>query len=634
MLALRRAANPIRIHCHHLGASRACCAKPEVPSDNSELGVGFHKHEQFLSCKFLSPKMFYPNRSAPGKFFMGSRSLSSQAGAKSSDDEEDNLEDGFSELEMAPETDSLGEKNPVDESAEELISETELSDDDNDDDDVDLSEATNNKLNLSDTETGPSGDKESRKKILSSPLFKVVMESPYHSIKDAISKWVEEGNSLGRTEISLAMLNLRKRKMFGRALQLLECLKENNQLEFAERDYASYLDLIAKVYGLAKAEKYIVKIPESFRSEVIYRTLLANCTGAVNVKKAEQVFNKMRDLGFPLSAFSCNQLLLLYKRSDRRKIADVLLMMEKENVKPTRFTYSLLVDTKGRSNDITGMELVVETMKAEGVEPDFLTLAMMARYYISAGLKEKADAILEEMEGSGLKENHDSCKALLPLYAALGKADDVERVWKVFEVRPRLDEGLAAIEAWGKLGSVEKAEEVFEKMFKLWNKLSVKCYNALLVVYANHKMLSKGKDLAKRMSDNGVMIGPFTWDALVKLYVGAGEVEKADSILQKATQQSPQQPLYNSYLAILDKYAKRGDIHNAEKVFHRLRQCGYVGRSQPYYMLLQAYVAAKTPAYGFRERMKADNIFPSKSLAGQLARIDSFKKTQLSELLD
>lgn len=396
------------------------------------------------------------------------------------------------------------------------------------------------------------------------------------------------------------------------------------------------MDLIAKVHGLQKAENYIQKIPESFRGEVVYRTLLANCAVANNVKKAEEVFNKIKDLSLPITTFSCNQLLLLYKRVDRKKIADVLLMMEKENVKPSPFTYRLLIDTKGRSNDISGMEQIVDTMKAEGMGPDLLTQAMIAKHYIFSGLNKKAEATLREMEGEDIQENRVACKALLPLYAALGKVDDVGRIWNICKSDPRLDECVAAIEAWGKLGKVENAEEVFDNMIKIWTKVSAKYYIALLKVYANNKLLSKGKDLAKRMSDDGCYIGPATWDALIKLYLEAGEVEKADSILQKAARQNDtrQRPLYSSYIAVLDKYSERGDIHNAEKIFQALRQNGYVGRVKPYQSLLQTYLNAKAPAYGFRERMKADNVFPNRALSSQLAAADAFKKTQISELLD
>lgn len=147
-------------------------------------------------------------------------------------------------------------------------------------------------------------------------------------------------------------------------------LDSRKQLEFTEKDYSSRVDLLAKVRGLQAAEIYIERIPESFKSEMVYRTLLANCVQSAHTAKAEQVFNKMKELKFPITPFACNQLLLLYKRTNKKKIADVLLLMEKENVKPTVLTYRMLIDVKGQVNDIDGMEQVVETMKAEGIDPD------------------------------------------------------------------------------------------------------------------------------------------------------------------------------------------------------------------------------------------------------------------------
>lgn len=416
--------------------------------------------------------------------------------------------------------------------------------------------------------------------------------------------------------------------------QLSEWLETNKKLDFIERDYASCLDLIAKLRGLQKAESYIQKIPESFRGEVVYRTLLANCVAGNNVKKAEEVFNRMKDKGFPVTSFACNQLLILYKRLDKKKVADVLLLMEKENVKLTQFSYKILIDIKGQANDLTGMDQVVEAMKSEGIEPDSSTQAILAKHYVSGGRKEKAEAILKEMEGDNLKEHRWTCRLLLPLYAELGKADQVARIWKLCESNPWLDVCMAAIEAWGKLNKVEEAEAVFKKMSKTWKKLSTKHYTALLKVYADHKMLSKGKDLVKQMAESGCHIGPLAWDALVKLHVEGGEVEKADSILLKAQQQNKFKPMFSSYMLIMDQYAKRGDIHNTEKIFHRMRQVGYVARFKQFQTLVQAYINAKTPAYGIRDRMRADNVFPNKALAAQVAQVDAFRKTAVSELLD
>lgn len=417
-------------------------------------------------------------------------------------------------------------------------------------------------------------------------------------------------------------------------LQLSEWSEAKNHIEFNEGNYASRLDLIAKLRGLHYAENYIKQIPESFRTEKVYRTLLASCASTTNVKKGEEVFNKMKDLGFPVTCFTCNQLLLLYKKTDKKKIADVLLLMEKENIKPTIFTYQILIDVKGQANDITGMEQIVETMKDEGLEPAVKIQTLLAKYYAASGEKDKAEAVLKEIEGIDIKKNRWVTRSLIPIYASLGREDEVDRIWNVCEQNPRLDESLAVIEAWGQLHKIEKAEEAFDKMIKKLKKPTSKHYTALLKVYANHKMLAKGKDLVRRMGESGCMLGPLTWDAIVRLYVSAGEVEKADSILGKAIKQNRGKPLFSTYIAIMEKYAAKGDVHNAEKVFQMMRQGGYSSRLRQFQVLLMAYVNSKTPAYGFSDRLKADNVFPNKSLAALMAQADPFKKTALSELLE
>nr|XP_012571138.2 pentatricopeptide repeat-containing protein At1g80270, mitochondrial-like [Cicer arietinum] len=532
------------------------------------------KHDRFLSTGHT----FYRTGHASPKFTVSRRELSSQADASCTkdddNDEEMEMEDPLIELEVDGDRDSVE-------------SQTDLFEGDKD------GGKQHNELELSDTESDlDAKNSESRNKR--SELFKAVVNGPVDS---ALNKWVEKGKELSRQEITLALLNLRKRKMYGRALQVNE----------------SYLYLHPILH---------------------LKTLLANSASLNNLRKTEDIFNKMRKLNLPVTPFACNQLLLIYKRIDKKKIADVLLMMEKENVIPSPFTYKILIDVKGLSNDIDAMDQIVETMKAEGVKLDHQTQASLARHYASAGLTEKTDAILKDIEGENLKENMWVIPTLLRLYAILGRVDEVERIWKVCESRPpRIEDCLAAVEAWGKLKKIEEAEAVFEMMSNKW-KLSAKNYSILLSIYTRLKLLNKGKDLIKKMGDSGCIIGPSTWDALVSLYIHAGEIEKADSVLQKAMQQNKMKPLFTTYMTIMEQYAKRGDVHNAEKIFYRLRQSGYVSRISPFHALTQAYLNAKLPAYGIRDRMKADDLFPNKALAEQLALLDPFRKTPVSDLLD
>lgn len=223
---------------------------------------------------------------------------------------------------------------------------------------------------------------------------------------------------------------------------------------------------------------------------------------------------------------------------------------------------------------------------------------------------------------------------MLPLYAEIGDKENVRRLSRFVEQALRYDNSIAAIKAWGKLKEIEEAEAVFDKLVEKYKLVPMLPYFSLMEIYTENKMLTKGKNLVKRIASAGVKIGPSTWHALVKLYIKAGEVGKAEMILNKATKDNKMRPLFISYMVILEEYAKRGDVHNAEKVFMRMKRAGYAAQLMQYETVLLAYVNAKTPAYGMSERMKVDNVFPNKSLAAKLAQVDPFRKSPVSVLLD
>jgi len=469
-----------------------------------------------------------------------------------------------------------------------------------------------------------------------SPLYQTVLSCKFIDLPSSLEQWLADGNVLTRREVVITFVHLRNRRMFKRLLKVSDWLEGKKPFKKTERDYASRLDVISKILGIFKGEKYFASIPSDMRGQRVYGTLLANYSSTCNVEKTEEIFKKMKAEGFSLTAFEYNQLLLLYKRLDKKKIQDVLKMMEDEGVKPTIFTYKILIDVKGWMGDIGGMEQVAENMKSEDIEMDSGTLELLARHYIRAGLAEKAEVVLKELENVSLKDKRSCLKMLLPLYAELGKPTEVERIWKDFEAFPalRLDEYATGVVAWGKLGQIEKAEITFEKLLNSGKKLSAKHYNALLNVYADHHLLLKGKELVKRMSDNGCTIEPPIWDALIRLHVNAGELEKADSILFKACNQKQLRPKYWTMVTILEKYAERGDVANAEKIFDRMRQAGYTGSAGAFASLLKSYANARVPAYGFRERMKADKIYLNGRLNSLMEQVDAFKNDPLEGILD
>lgn len=548
-----------------------------------------------------------------GKFFLGSRRLSSRVSEKSCD--ENVLRETIMELEN-----TLSAKR-----TEDIIDEEEVEQEFNVEPrrlDDPLSESHDD-LYLSYCEP--------LERKTSLELLRNIVDSPGRYIPGILKKF-EAVEDLSHVEASKIVFVLWKHHMYYKALQISNWLENTKQFEHSENDYASRLDLIAKVQGVDVAEKYMKNVPNSFRGELLYRTLLANCVRSGNLEKSEAVFGKMRTLGLPITICILNQMIIQYKKCDIRKIPDILSFMEKENLTPSLLTYRILIATRGETRDMIGMEYLVEDMKSHGLQPDIHILTDLARCYISKGLKGKAIAILKEIGGGNSQECIRARNKLLSLYASLGMSNDVSRIWNHCKSDPTVLECGAAIKAWGELEKVEEAEAVFEMAMQKFKGLTSRLFSELLRVYALNNQISKGKEFIERMKHFRCWSGPLLWDGLVRFYVKAGDVEKASSILSKAAERhrgGAVKPLFNSYMVVMEQYAKCGDVHNTEKWFHRMHQCGYTGRLRPFQILIQAYLKTKTPAYGVIERMKAENVYPNKEFRMQLSKIDALKRDVL-----
>lgn len=193
-----------------LGTARGRCSRLEVLCGCVDDEAVILASPRAVSDGRLPLLRFYHQPHDCSNFFGGRRGLSSQAGAESSG-EEDDLEEGFSELETPATADAVQKSMAEDEKEYGLISESELS---GDHDDIE------NDLELSETETEASR-KTTPSKRKFSKLFKAIMDAPDISIHSTLTKYAEEGNDLSRAEIALAMANLRTRRMYGKALQVI-----------------------------------------------------------------------------------------------------------------------------------------------------------------------------------------------------------------------------------------------------------------------------------------------------------------------------------------------------------------------------------------------------------------------------
>ncbi|XP_020866818.1 pentatricopeptide repeat-containing protein At1g15480, mitochondrial [Arabidopsis lyrata subsp. lyrata] len=103
-------------------------------------------------------------------------------------------------------------------------------------------------------------------------------------------------------------------------------------------DYAARLNLVETVLGLEEAEKFFERIPENMRDYSVYENLLRSYTKSEKtLDKAEDTFEKMRDLGFLSKPSPFDTMISLYRKLNKRDMVKKLKyeMME-NNVKIDR----------------------------------------------------------------------------------------------------------------------------------------------------------------------------------------------------------------------------------------------------------------------------------------------------------
>eukprot|EP00250_Pteridium_aquilinum_P007807 c17453_g1_i1 orf=151-2136(+) len=611
---------------------------PKQPNKQSLL----HGQQIWRKCgtghgiTLLPIKSFFGAHLASGTFFCGTKRFSTKRGLATQGDfdDGDDLEVDVSESDasdLSSDEDTI-DKDPNRKKQHRTASQMHAHHEAEEDIDLADAEGMDDELRVSslldsavDKSTDETGDQ-------ARPLWMRLEEASVKksTLQDVFDAWTAEGNPLCRAVIIFTITVLRKRRKFWRALEVSDWVLTQKLYELTDMDYGIRVELIAKVQGAHKAADYFATIPKVFQTSMAYSILLTAYVEQNKEKEAVSLLQKVEKLGLGHRTYMYNQLLFLYKKNGLMAgVAEVLQTMDQKNVEPDIYTYNIILDVRARKGDADGMEKVWARVKEDmNVEPDAATFAILAKGYITAGLYEKAEKVMKQVEHSPFRRRRVVNLLLLKLYGQLGKEEELERVWGLVTQGQKIGiaDYVAMIRSLGKVGNASRAEDIFEDMVEKVDNLSVHHYNALLSVYASLGRTQKGESLLKQIAKASLNPNAATYHELVLMYLKAGQEHKAMEVLSKAQKASlssiRRRPLYASFQAALEWFAEKGDVKNAEKVVRDLKNAGYLCAYRSYIVLLKAYENGHMSPYGFLDRIRADNVIPNQLIRKELKRLD------------
>ncbi|KAJ7526098.1 hypothetical protein O6H91_17G081500 [Diphasiastrum complanatum] len=472
---------------------------------------------------------------------------------------------------------------------------------------------------------GPTDQEEDKllasKELLWNRIARVRITCPQDVIP-VIQKWKEQGKELNKGFFITYITRLRKRARYKHALEISEWLVTEKPFELDAVDHIFRIDLTARIGQVDVAERLFNELPSEFKTSMGYSTLLMNYVKRGMIKKAEQVFEEIKKLGSLTNPFSVNQMMRLYYVKGRNEKIPLLIDQAKSaGIQPDIFTYNILMDVKGKAGNIEAMEKIMDEVKANPkVKLDAKSHGIVASAYISANLLDKAELALKRMETGNYIKTPSMYNALLRMYGQLKNAEEVERVWQHLKKLPRRSNYslvclLSAFTSLDGPEGVEKAFKDMEEMIKgkqgVSTSTSLRRLKTLLKIYENFHLDEKAEELRKDMPASKGTSDVINLHTSVEELLKSDDLDKAYDMLKLNQKGSRVRPLFDTYFLILDKYAEKGDVKISEKIFEDCRAARYSKNNKIWNALLKAYIKADMPAYGFRQRMFADRVYPN-----------------------
>ncbi|CAH9108602.1 unnamed protein product [Cuscuta epithymum] len=201
---------------------------------------------------------------------------------------------------------------------------------------------------------------------------------------------------------------------------------------------------------------------------------------------------------------------------------------------------------------------------------DNLVYASLLNAYAQSEMREKAEALFDEMKTRGFASTSRPYNIMMTLYNKLKVNDQVERIISEMVSKDILD--MVSYNIWltflGNQGSAEKMEEAFEKMKKdssviiEWSTFSL-----MASMYIQMGEMEKGEDFLRQMESRIDVKEPISYHYLMSLYARVGnkeEIYRVWNVYKANIRRIPNKGYYVLICSLLGL----DDIECAENIFN------------------------------------------------------------------
>ncbi|GAB4838127.1 hypothetical protein Ancab_027656 [Ancistrocladus abbreviatus] len=385
-------------------------------------------------------------------------------------------------------------------------------------------------------------------------------------------------------------------------------------------------DKAEEIIGLLLAEDEVTLNLEN------WLVILNSYSQRGELKQAESTLVAMQEAGFPPNIVAYNTLITGYGRVSTMDAAEgVFQNLQDVGLRPDDTTYRSMIEGWGRAGNYGKVKLYYEGLKASGFKPNSSNLFTLINLQAIHDDEEAAVGTLDDMVKLGCQSssilgtllqayeragrfnmvplimrgslyehalvNQTACSMLVMAYVKHGLKEDAikilqEKQWNDAVFEDNLYHLLIC--QCKESGHLENAVNIFTHMPKCDDRPNVHIMSTMIDIYGAMNRFSDAETLYQTLKSSGVAMDMVAFSIVVRMYVKAGSLNDACSVLDDMEKQKNIVPDVYLLRDMFRIYQRCRKLDKLENLYYKLSKIGVAWDEEMYNCVINCCAHALT----------------------------------------
>ncbi|KAH9310403.1 hypothetical protein KI387_025438 [Taxus chinensis] len=325
------------------------------------------------------------------------------------------------------------------------------------------------------------------------------------------------------------------------------------------------VDMYAKCGSICKARELFHKMP--WKNVFLWTTMIAGYAQNGFVEKALETFKQMQLAGVKPNSTTFASILPAYaKMGTSEQCMDIHQSIIESGFLSDVVVASALVDMYAKCGSIHKASELFDKMSHKNV----VSWTAMIAGYAQNGFVKKALETFKQMQLAGVKPNSMTFASILQACAKMGVLEQGMDIHQSLIENGILSDVVVAsalIDTYAKCGSIHKAFKLFDRL----QKKNVVSWTVMIAGYVQNGFVEKALETFKQMQLAGIKPDSTTFASILPACAKMGALQQGMGIHRSIMESGF---LSNVVVAsaLVDMYAKCGNMHKAHELFDRMPQ--------------------------------------------------------------